>query len=271
VAERGVYVYGVAAAVAADDLPRGAGALGGRRPLKLVGEGSLVALTSEVEVSWLQEQLGAAEEGDLAALEPLVRAHETVLGRALDADALVPFRFGTIFSDEAEVRAFVAERERQLEETLDRLTGAREWGVKALLEPETAEALATASDPQLAELAARSASGSGSAFFARKRLEVEQAERLRQVAAELAEECHARLAVCAREAALNAPQPPHLSGYEVPMILNGAYLVEREQEGDFRARLEQLREEYDDRGLTLELTGPWPAYNFVGATPAVVG
>ena len=55
------------------------------------------------------------------------------------------------------------------------------------------------------------------------------------------------------------------------MIMNGAYLVERERDDELREALEQLRTEHRERGLVLELTGPWPAYNFVGAKPAVVG
>jgi Gas vesicle synthesis protein GvpL/GvpF len=271
VGERGVYLFGVAAGTATTALPRGTGGLDTRYPLELVEQGDLVALASAVDVAWLQEQLQAAENGDLASLEPLVRAHEDVLARALEADAVVPFRFATIFPSAAELRAFVAERERELEETLERLSGAREWGVKGLLDPEAAEAAATADDPQLAELAARAGEGSGSAFFARKRLDAERAERVRGIAAELAEACHDRLRRCAREATVNPPQPPELSGYAMPMVLNGAYLVEREREDELRAGLDELRAEHADRGLVLELTGPWPAYNFVGATPAAVG
>ncbi len=269
--ERGVYLYGVAAAAAAEDLPEGADALDLRFSLELVVHGELVALTSEIEIEWLQEQLRGAEEGDLAGLEPVVRAHEEVLARALDVDAVVPFRFGTILPGEAELRSFVAEREPQLLETLERLRGAREWGAKALLEPETAETAATADDPRLAELAARAAEGSGSAFFARKRLDAERSERVRRAAAELAEACHERLAACSREAVVNPLQPPELSGYAMPMILNGAYLVEREREEELRKALEQLQAEYADRGVVLELTGPWPAYNFVQTASAVMG
>ena len=55
------------------------------------------------------------------------------------------------------------------------------------------------------------------------------------------------------------------------MILNGVYLVDREREDELRAALEELRSGHGDRGLVLELTGPWPAYNFVRPASAVVG
>ena len=135
VGERGIYLYGVAAAADAGALPQGAGGIDPRHPLEVIVQGEVAAVASDVDVERVQEDLRGAEDGDLTRLEPLVRAHEEVLARALDADALVPFRFGTIFPNEAELRAFLSERERELEETLQRLAGAREWGVKGLLDP----------------------------------------------------------------------------------------------------------------------------------------
>jgi gas vesicle protein GvpL/GvpF len=45
------------------------------------------------------------------------------------------------------------------------------------------------------------------------------------------------------------------------MLLNGAYLV---PDGDerFAAEVARLAEEHADAGITFELTGPWPPYNF---------
>jgi hypothetical protein len=45
------------------------------------------------------------------------------------------------------------------------------------------------------------------------------------------------------------------------MLLNGAYLV---PDGDerFAAEVALLAEEHAAAGITFELTGPWPPYNF---------
>jgi hypothetical protein len=45
------------------------------------------------------------------------------------------------------------------------------------------------------------------------------------------------------------------------MIMNAAFLVSREQESDFDARVKNLGAKYDK--LTFRYTGPWPPYNFV--------
>jgi len=85
---------------------------------------------------------------------------------------------------------------------------------------------------------------------------------------ECARASHERLAAAAEEARANPPQPPELSGRTDEMLLNGAYLVRRDDRRltDAVAELESL---YGPRGVTYEITGPWPPYNFV--PPEVVG
>jgi hypothetical protein len=45
------------------------------------------------------------------------------------------------------------------------------------------------------------------------------------------------------------------------MIMNAAFLVERDREAAFDARVKALGATYDN--LTFRYTGPWPPYNFV--------
>jgi len=187
-----------------------------------------------------------------------------VLSRALTVDALVPFRFGTVVPSRDDVLGLLRERGPQLAAELATLRNACEWGVKALLDPERLDATIAADEPVLAELQERAADGGGSAFFARKRLERDLDERRWQAAGELALRIHGRLAECAREATVNAPQPRELSGHAGEMILNGAYLVERGREDELRSTVAELAGEVSERGVELVLTGPWPAFSFVG-------
>jgi hypothetical protein len=46
------------------------------------------------------------------------------------------------------------------------------------------------------------------------------------------------------------------------MAFNHAFLLERGRQRDFRARVESLNAKYSGQGLVLELSGPWPPYNF---------
>jgi hypothetical protein len=58
-------------------------------------------------------------------------------------------------------------------------------------------------------------------------------------------------------------QHPELSGRSGEMILNAAYLVDRDQSESFAATAEQLRDRYRALGVKLEVSGPWAPYNFV--------
>jgi hypothetical protein len=45
-----------------------------------------------------------------------------------------------------------------------------------------------------------------------------------------------------------------------------AFLVKRAEFEEFRAAAERMAQEYVSAGVRLELTGPWPAYNFSSET-----
>ena len=45
------------------------------------------------------------------------------------------------------------------------------------------------------------------------------------------------------------------------MIMNAAFLVSREMEQAFDARVKEIGQQYEK--LTFKYTGPWPPYNFV--------
>jgi len=47
------------------------------------------------------------------------------------------------------------------------------------------------------------------------------------------------------------------------MVLNCAFLVQKERIQDFKAKLEKLEKGYSDKGLKIQFSGPWPLYNFV--------
>ena len=59
-------------------------------------------------------------------------------------------------------------------------------------------------------------------------------------------------------------QTPTQAGTGVSVVLDAAFLVPVRRANAFRAAVKKAAGALDDRGLDLTLTGPWPAYNFVG-------
>jgi hypothetical protein len=147
-------------------------------------------------------------------------------------------------------------------DALGRLEGTAEWGVKVIAEPGALERVA-------AERAGvdggedETELSRGAAYMNRKRRLARTREEELQLAEDWAREVHGELAEAAHEALLNPLQRSDISGYEGDMLLNGVYLVEDRCLGEFRALVERLTDEYGSLGVALELTGPWPPYNFV--------
>jgi hypothetical protein len=47
------------------------------------------------------------------------------------------------------------------------------------------------------------------------------------------------------------------------MVLNAAYLIERERTNELHEIVAELEEHHRGLGARIELSGPWPPYNFV--------
>ena len=248
------YVYGV---VDPDAVAPAAGGVEG--DVDVVRQGEVAALVSRVALAEYGDEAVRARLEDPAWLEAKARAHEAVLSAALRGGAVVPFRFLTLYRDEADLRAFLDTRGGALREVLERLRGKVELGVKAFVDADALTRALTEEDSGLQEPAG---APPGRSYLLRRQRERALADRAANFRAECARACHARLAELAEEAVANPPQPRELSGREEEMLLNGAYLVPA---GDERVpeAVAALGDEYGRYGVSLDLTGPWPPFNFV--------
>jgi gas vesicle protein GvpL/GvpF len=229
-----------------------------------IEEGGLVALASRVPLADFSEEPLRENLNNLPWLGLVARAHEAVLERVLGRGPIVPLRLCTIYDDDAGVRAMLSREHEALSKALERLDGRTELGVKLLVDREALAEAARKRSPELAaleeELETRS---EGGAYMLGRRVERNVAEVADQLAADLADDVHARISDCAADAVLNPPQNRELSGHDGEMLLNGAYLVEAGRTAELRGLLAELEQRHSDLGARLELTGPWPPYNFV--------
>jgi hypothetical protein len=195
--------------------------------LRTVGEDGLFAVVSEH---------GA---GGIEATEENLWAHEEVVEELLGKAAVLPLRLGSLVENEEAVRALLRERREEFVTSLERVRGAVELGVRVAL-PE-AEHAAVGVGADEAE-----GVGPGTAYMLR-RLERERR------AADAVEQIHRPLARIARES-VRADHSVR------PSVLNASYLVDVDQVGAFRARVDELSGTLD--GAAVVCTGPWPPYSF---------
>jgi hypothetical protein len=265
-ADCGYYVYGVVdGASSIEGLPEnGIDAAHPVYTLPRQASATPQAIVSQVSLQEFgQEQLQARLE-DIAWLKSRVQVHQSVLASVSDVRTVIPMRFCTIYRSESGVQAMLTQNQVQFVAALARLDGKQEWGVKVHCDTDIlAQRVKEISGPVQAMQAEMAAKSSGAAYFMQKKLEEVIAGEVERLGDEYAQRSHDCLGRHAAEAVVNPLQGQDLTGRQEPMLLNGAYLVSRQNLAAFRADLANLQSEYGELGLSYEMVGPWPPYNFV--------
>jgi hypothetical protein len=155
-----------------------------------------------------------------------------------------------MYDDQARLLDVLEAEHDLLRRGLAAIEGHVEWGVQVFLTGEADEE--PAEQPR-----------SGKDYLRRRSAEVGSRERAAEVRRSRVLDAYATIADAATHSVANPPQDPALSKRSEPMLLNSAHLVPRDREEPFFATLGEVQETLRDAGMVVEVSGPWPAYNFV--------
>jgi len=213
--------------------------------------GPIAVLTSRLDAADFGPDVWRAHADDPDWLRAVAEDHHRVLQSVVVAADVLPLRLPSVHPDEAALAGSLTGNMEGLEAALARLHGHIELGAKALVvaDPEP--------DPQPA------APTSGRDYLARRKAKVDSRESARSTRQAMLVRAHHAMASAAADATTSPPQHPALSGRAEPMVLNASYLVARDRIDDFVVVAERAAEELGGAGIALEVTGPWPPYNFV--------
>jgi hypothetical protein len=187
---------------------------------------------------------------DLDWVSEAALAHEAVIEHLARKTPVIPMKLFTLFSSLDRARADLLDRLEEIKQTMKRIAGAEEWGVRVFRR-----------ENSRAEPSSQPAA-SGAAFLRAKKDARDAAAAARAAAAGAADVAFATLRRHAREARVRETrQEPGIT----PPILDAAFLVPAAARARFRAEAKRQSTLLARAGGELVLTGPWPAYNFVTA------
>lgn len=256
-AELGLYVYGLVSDRALTTAPELPG-IDGSHAVECVTQGELCALVSRVNLDQFDEQRLREHLADMAWVEQTARRHQQVLDAVLGQCTPLPMRLCTLYSDEQALLDMLAREQESLSAALAEFSGKLEWGVQAF---------AAERRPQPRSSPGAPPATTGTAYLQQK-LDARRAGE--QADADLEAICdrvHTELCSLAVACRLSPLQRPEVSARQAPMVLNASYLVANEQRERFCARVAALGDDLAE-DVELQLTGPWPPYNFVAAAAA---
>lgn len=266
--EHGYYVYCIAESLAAQQLeaPSFPTAIEDNARLEWVTANDLAALASAVPLSVYGEDALAEHLSDATWTAVRAMRHETVVEYVAKRTSAVPLRFGTIYLERSGIERMLTEKGRELAQIIERLRGREEWGVNVYSDRATLLASITLVSPRLRELARQAEAASpGQSYLMNKKIEALRVDEARAALSEIIDQVEETLSRQADDAKrlrilkVEAAEHGELKG-------KFAFLVNRTGFEEFRAAAERLAEENVAAGVRLELTGPWPAYNFSAET-----
>jgi hypothetical protein len=196
-----------------------------------------------------------------AALEPRLRdldwvsraalAHEAVIEHfsRLRAAVVIPAKLFTMFTTTAKAIEDVAKRRASIDRVMKRIAGCEEWGIRITRRPAI-----------IAPVPAGRAA-SGAAFLSAKKAARDAVVQARTDAAAAAARAYRSLARHAREVhQRERRQEPGTN----PPVLEAAFLVSKTALAKFKLEARRQAAACAAAGTDMTLTGPWPAYNFIG-------
>ncbi len=185
-----------------------------------------------------------------------VLAHEFVNETVMREFTLIPMSFGTVFRSEKDVSALLNSTYQAFTEVLEKMQDKIEFGLKILWDRDKVVASIEQANDEIRRLKDEiTRNAASSTYFARMQL-----GRLVESAMEEASNRYVADIHEALKSTSVASRSNKVIGDR--MILNAAFLVDRNYEKAFDDKVKEIGRKYEEL-LTFKYTGPWPPYNFV--------
>ena len=170
-------------------------------------------------------------------------AHAAVVRSILDQTTPLPFRFGTLVTEQ-QLSNYVSARKSALEKKLAHVRGCVEMSVKIIWETPTSK------NPETTDARPR---GAGTTFLAEKQREIFGGEQRARQAGEISDWLRERVRGLTRDEQVTVRPSERL-------LLSAAHLVERVNIERYRAEIGEARKNRSE--LHFLVSGPWPPYSF---------
>jgi hypothetical protein len=212
---------------------------------------------SDVHTVPYRDIAAVASDTPLEVYDPTrenVLGHERVNEAVMRRFTVIPMSFGTVFKTREDIVELLRSAYDAFSDVLEKMKAKLEFGLKVLWEPEVVIREIEKEDENLRRLREEISSQRGSTYFARMQYGRLVDSLLQERSEQLAGEILVQLREVSVASRVNKPIGDK-------MILNAAFLVRRERESDFDAKVKEIGARHAK--LNFKYTGPWPPYNFV--------
>lgn len=227
-------------------------------------EGLYAVISKVFEHEFSKENL-EKNLSDLEWLKIKVSMHERIVEDVMNGGCVIPFKFATLFNTEDSLKACLDEHGEEFRENLRHMEGKEEWGVKIYCDMDRlSNFLIKGNEVILAMDNEISSSSPGKAFlFKKKRKELIYKTIDRMVGIYIQDSLNSLIKDSLR-IRINKLLHGEVTERKEEMTLNAAVLLRKSKVDTFMKTVDLIRRKYEENGLIVDCTGPWPPYNFCG-------
>jgi hypothetical protein len=183
-----------------------------------------------------------------------VLAHERVNEAVMLEHTVIPMSFGTIFKTREDIVELLRSAAEAFGDVLNKMQNKLEFGLKVLWDRDQAIREVEAENEDIGRLKKEISGQKGPTYFAR----MQYGRLVDRALQSCSEQYMANILDSLRDVSVASRINKPIGD---KMIMNAAFLISRDQESAFDAKVKFVASRFDK--LTFKYTGPWPPYNFV--------
>ena len=224
----------------------------------------LYVVIKYVSESEFSEENFKSNLSDIQWVETNEREHIGIIKTLMEYDTVFPLKFGTIFNTENSLKMFITDYSDSLTEFFHHVKGMEEWSVQIYCNRKLLSEQIDELSEETATLEKQIMASSPGKAFLLKRDKTELIEKeIDRICKNYGQEYYNEFRNLSRSTSINNLLPKEYTERNDTMILNAAFLVNKNKVTDFISTVDMLRKKDRDSCFSIETTGPQPPFSFI--------
>lgn len=201
---------------------------------------------------------------DMVWVEEKAKKHFDMIQQLLRFGTVIPMKFCTIFTSENTFLQFIESFKQKIKEAVSYLNDKEEWDVKIYCDKK--KFLECNMEEEKAAMQKQVGKASkGAAYFMAKKIESNLEEKSKEKIIKIKDTFWNDFSGKAIQVKLNKNLSKQVTDYDKDMILNGAFLIKKEDNKSFFDEVDKQEAFLKEYNMEIKVSGPWPFYNFTAA------
>lgn len=221
----------------------------------------MYGIVSDLDLDKYGEEAMESRSEDIEWLTENAKKFMDIMLAVHEKTSIIPMKFMTIFNVEHRVKNIIEENYNIFISDFERMKGRQEYSVKIYCDDKVFKKNFIGEEIQKFE---KSLVGKpkGAAFFLKKKFDSELDNKVQNKICKIANSIAENIQEIVVDMKSNKLLAKEITNKEIPMILNCAFIIDINEVEKISICIEKIKNEYKKNGFSIEVSGPWPPYNF---------